>query len=54
MLCTFEQFVKERRYVTNVSETTVRWYWCSWKSSASLPFSEAVQISFQVSSSPTP
>ena len=31
MLRTFEQFVKERRYITNVSETTVRWYWCSWK-----------------------
>jgi hypothetical protein len=31
MLRTFEQFVKERRYITNVSEATVRWYWCSWK-----------------------
>lgn len=31
MLRTFEQFVKERRYITNVSEATVRWYWCSWQ-----------------------
>jgi integrase len=30
-LKTFEQFVKERKYITNVSETTVRWYGCSWK-----------------------
>jgi integrase/recombinase XerD len=31
MLLTFDQFVKERRYIMNVSEATVRWYWCSWK-----------------------
>jgi hypothetical protein len=30
-LRTFEQFVEGRRYITNVSESTVRWYWCSWE-----------------------
>jgi hypothetical protein len=30
-LKTFEQFAKERQYITNVSESTVKWYWSSWK-----------------------
>ncbi|MGZ4812916.1 MAG: hypothetical protein ACXVZI_09110, partial [Terriglobales bacterium] len=27
----FEQFVRERKYLTNVSENTVRWYGSAWK-----------------------
>jgi integrase/recombinase XerD len=27
----FQQFVKERKYLTNVSENTIRWYGSAWK-----------------------
>lgn len=29
--CLFEQFVKEKRFLHNVTNNTVIWYWQSWK-----------------------
>src|SRR5664280_3262435 len=31
MLQSFERFVKERKYLTNVSPATIYWYHASWK-----------------------